>query len=302
MLMAAKFGMPVCPHAGGVGLCEYVAAPVDVRLHRGRRDRSTDRVIEYVDHLHEHFVDPVRGRAADAISRRPSRATASRSAPSPWPSSHFPTGRAGGRTEEVSPRDHCQRTRPTVREEEDDEGSRVGRARTRSGSPACSRRHRLPPGAMHREGQHQDRRLARRLQHGFLELVRRVREGRRAEIRRVARRADLVQRRRGQAGDADPDADRPGRERADRQPCRQRRDRADARLRGEQAHPRRERGRRPDEGQGLHDRPGRQLPLRQERVQVHRLARQRARARRDARGRPRLDQRARPQERVPEAA
>ena len=37
ILMAAKFGVPVCPHAGGVGLCEYVPAPVDVRLHRGHR-------------------------------------------------------------------------------------------------------------------------------------------------------------------------------------------------------------------------------------------------------------------------
>ena len=39
MLMAAKFGVPVCPHAGGVGLCEHRAAPVDVRLHRGHRAR-----------------------------------------------------------------------------------------------------------------------------------------------------------------------------------------------------------------------------------------------------------------------
>ncbi len=58
LLLAARFGKPVCPHAGGVGLCElvqhlsmfdYVAVSGDL----------TDRVIEYVDHLHEHFVDPV---------------------------------------------------------------------------------------------------------------------------------------------------------------------------------------------------------------------------------------------------
>jgi L-fuconate dehydratase len=59
LLLAAKFGIPVCPHAGGVGLCEmvqhlamfdYVAVSASL----------TERVIEYVDHLHEHFTDPVR--------------------------------------------------------------------------------------------------------------------------------------------------------------------------------------------------------------------------------------------------
>jgi L-fuconate dehydratase len=59
LLMAAKFGVPVCPHAGGVGLCEYVQhlAIFDYL----RVGCSLDgRMIEYVDHLHEHFVDPVR--------------------------------------------------------------------------------------------------------------------------------------------------------------------------------------------------------------------------------------------------
>lgn len=59
LLMAAKFGVPVCPHAGGVGLCEYVQhlAIFDyVRVSRS----LTGRMIEYVDHLHEHVVDPVR--------------------------------------------------------------------------------------------------------------------------------------------------------------------------------------------------------------------------------------------------
>jgi L-fuconate dehydratase len=58
LLMAAKFGVPVCPHAGGVGLCEYVQhlAIFDYL----RVGCSLDgRMIEYVDHLHEHFVDPV---------------------------------------------------------------------------------------------------------------------------------------------------------------------------------------------------------------------------------------------------
>ncbi|MCI0710290.1 MAG: L-fuconate dehydratase [Chloroflexi bacterium] len=57
-LMAAKFGVPVCPHAGGVGLCEYVQhlQMIDYIAISGDK---TDRVIEYVDHLHEHFQDPV---------------------------------------------------------------------------------------------------------------------------------------------------------------------------------------------------------------------------------------------------
>jgi L-fuconate dehydratase len=59
LIMAAKFGIPVCPHAGGVGLCEivqhfsmfdYVAVSTDIESHW----------IEFVDHLHEHFVDPAR--------------------------------------------------------------------------------------------------------------------------------------------------------------------------------------------------------------------------------------------------
>jgi L-fuconate dehydratase len=59
--MAAKYQIPVCPHAGGVGLCEYVQ-------HLSAFDfvsvstTMEDRVIEYVDHLHEHFVDPVQIR------------------------------------------------------------------------------------------------------------------------------------------------------------------------------------------------------------------------------------------------
>ena len=57
MLMAAKYQLPVCPHAGGVGLCEYVQhlSMIDYLCIAGTRE---GRVIEYVDHLHEHFVDP----------------------------------------------------------------------------------------------------------------------------------------------------------------------------------------------------------------------------------------------------
>lgn len=58
LLMAAKFGVPVCPHAGGVGLCEYVQhlALFDYIAVSGSLE---NRLCEYADHLHEHFVDPL---------------------------------------------------------------------------------------------------------------------------------------------------------------------------------------------------------------------------------------------------
>jgi len=58
LLMAAKFKIPVCPHAGGVGLCEYVQhlSMIDYIAISASKE---DRIIEYVDHLHEHFLDPV---------------------------------------------------------------------------------------------------------------------------------------------------------------------------------------------------------------------------------------------------
>lgn len=58
ILMASKFGVPVCPHAGGVGLCEYVQhlSMFDFVSVSGTME---NRVIEYVDHLHEHFLYPV---------------------------------------------------------------------------------------------------------------------------------------------------------------------------------------------------------------------------------------------------
>lgn len=57
MLLAKKFGVPVCPHAGGVGLCEYVNHLVMVDYLRIGASLE-NRVAEFVDHLHEHFVDP----------------------------------------------------------------------------------------------------------------------------------------------------------------------------------------------------------------------------------------------------
>lgn len=58
LLMAAKFNIPVCPHAGGVGLCEYVQH-LSMIDYISISASLENRIIEYVDHLHEHFLDPV---------------------------------------------------------------------------------------------------------------------------------------------------------------------------------------------------------------------------------------------------
>ena len=106
LLLAAQFGVPVCPHAGGVGLCELPST-----------SRSFDyicvgasldgRVLEYVDHLHEHFVDPVRMRGGRYIApeqpgllgadqgRRRWTSSSSREAPHGGPDRHADD--AGGR-------------------------------------------------------------------------------------------------------------------------------------------------------------------------------------------------------------
>ncbi len=69
LLMAAKYDLPVCPHAGGVGLCEYVQhlAMIDYLAIAGTME---GRVIEYVDHLHEHFVDPCRVEGGRYVAPR----------------------------------------------------------------------------------------------------------------------------------------------------------------------------------------------------------------------------------------
>ena len=59
LLMARKFGVPVCPHAGGVGLCEYVQH-LAIFDYIAVNPSLEERVCEFVDHLHEHFVEPVR--------------------------------------------------------------------------------------------------------------------------------------------------------------------------------------------------------------------------------------------------
>ena len=58
LLLADKFGVPVCPHAGGVGLCEYVQH-LSIYDYVAVSASLENRVLEYVDHLHEHFLDPV---------------------------------------------------------------------------------------------------------------------------------------------------------------------------------------------------------------------------------------------------
>ena len=57
--MAAKFGIPVCPHAGGVGLCEYVQH-LSIFDYVCASGTLTDRLSEHAGHLHEHFKDPIR--------------------------------------------------------------------------------------------------------------------------------------------------------------------------------------------------------------------------------------------------
>ena len=66
LLMAAKFNIPVCPHAGGVGLCNYVQhlSMIDYICISASLQ---DRVVEYVDHLQEHFIEPVVTKAGHYI-------------------------------------------------------------------------------------------------------------------------------------------------------------------------------------------------------------------------------------------
>ena len=58
LLLAARFGIPVCPHAGGVGLCEYMQH-LSIFDYICVGASLENRILEYVDHLHEHFLEPV---------------------------------------------------------------------------------------------------------------------------------------------------------------------------------------------------------------------------------------------------
>ena len=66
LLLAAAYDVPVCPHAGGVGLCELVQH-LSMFDYVAVSGSTRDRMVEYVDHLHEHFTDPVRMRGAHYI-------------------------------------------------------------------------------------------------------------------------------------------------------------------------------------------------------------------------------------------
>jgi L-fuconate dehydratase len=105
LLLAAKFGIPVCPHAGGVGLCEYVQhlAMFDYIAVSGSLE---GRLIEYVDHLHEHFVDPVvmrHGRYMPptapgySITMKPESIAAFTFPTGPYWREHLPAAHAGVR-------------------------------------------------------------------------------------------------------------------------------------------------------------------------------------------------------------
>jgi L-fuconate dehydratase len=91
LLLAEKFGIPVCPHAGGVGLCEYVQhlAIYDYVAVSGSLE---NRLCEYVDHLHEHFVDPCTIRNARYLApTRPGYSITMR--PESVDTYEFPTGK-----------------------------------------------------------------------------------------------------------------------------------------------------------------------------------------------------------------
>jgi L-fuconate dehydratase len=92
LLMAAKFGVPVCPHAGGVGLCEYVQH-LSLFDYVAVSASLENRVLEYVDHLHEHFIDPARIRGGRYVPpERPGYSIEMH--PESLEEFEFPTGRA----------------------------------------------------------------------------------------------------------------------------------------------------------------------------------------------------------------
>ncbi len=95
LLMAAKFGVPVCPHAGGVGLCEY-AQHLSIFDYICVSASLENRILEYVDHLHEHFLDPVVIRDGHYVPpTAPGYSITMR--PESLRDYQFPAGRAWGR-------------------------------------------------------------------------------------------------------------------------------------------------------------------------------------------------------------
>jgi L-fuconate dehydratase len=101
LLLAAKFGVPVCPHAGGVGLCEY-EQHVSIFDYVAVSGSLDGRVLEYVDHLHEHFVDPVVIRRGRYLApERPGFSITMK--PESLADYEFPSGRAWQEAEAASP-------------------------------------------------------------------------------------------------------------------------------------------------------------------------------------------------------
>jgi len=93
-LLAKKFGVPVCPHAGGVGLCEYVQH-LAIWDYVACGASLENRVVEYVDHLHEHFVHPVVVRNGRYLAPLEPGYSATIKAAS-LDAHEFPTGRVWG--------------------------------------------------------------------------------------------------------------------------------------------------------------------------------------------------------------
>ncbi len=92
LLLAAKFGVPVCPHAGGVGLCEIVQH-LSMFDYVAVSGSTEGRWTEFVDHLHEHFVEPV--KVVDGRYRAPTAPGAGTEIRSePVADGAFPAGRA----------------------------------------------------------------------------------------------------------------------------------------------------------------------------------------------------------------
>jgi L-fuconate dehydratase len=97
LLLATKFGVPVCPHAGGVGLCEYVQH-LSIFDYIRVGASLENRILEYVDHLHEHFLDPVRIEAGRYVPpERPGYSI--EMYPESLEEFEFPTGNAWATTE-----------------------------------------------------------------------------------------------------------------------------------------------------------------------------------------------------------
>ena len=102
-MIAAKYDKPVCPHAGGVGLCEYVQHLSIIDYVRISAEIG-DRVIEYVDHLHEHFEDPcIVENGAYVVPSRPGYSVKMRA--STLRDYGFPHGRKWQETTRTAPLD-----------------------------------------------------------------------------------------------------------------------------------------------------------------------------------------------------